>query len=546
MKPPKLVRFSGWVLALLVLGFATAVAAPIIKPVSTRKFNHARHIEAAANASESNRKVAACGDCHQLDGKGQQKPGKEHAIRCVKCHNRDVLTCSAVKAPGPKSPARRCIVCHEPTAGTNCQPSDMPAQPTTETFEAGFSHGKHIGFGAAIERECGTCHKAQAPANDVVAPRGAAHSMCADCHRAGGRSKLEMTNCSGCHQPAKGKSGPSADPFRLAKFDHRKHHGDSKQASCTGCHKTVSGAADLPRPAMANCMTCHDGAKAFSAVGTRCTSCHRSAGGPVTPNRTDLGFSHAQHATRNVPIAKCSTCHSVKEDGNLTAPLAEKNHAPCSSAGCHVTEFMTKATKICGVCHDASMPWQKATARAIEPAKPEWFEAMNHAAHLAKKGTSNAACSDCHGDKLGGGKKPQGHAACAECHGKGQGHPMDDCGKCHVQTAPARRPATEWSVAATFEHTKHANDPVSHKTTACLQCHKDIKNAKDLAAVKKPAMSDCDSCHNGKNSFKTTGFECSRCHSREKQGSTPTAFGVSTPGSGLQALNEWKFQGEPR
>ncbi len=546
MKRPRFMVVVWTAVVVAILGVTSAVAAPVIKPVASRKFDHARHVEAAAVSRDANRKVAQCADCHQLDGKGQQKPGREHATRCVKCHNKDVLTCGAVKVAGPQSPARRCIICHEPTAGTKCQPADMPPLPTSPTFQAGFSHGKHIGFGAAIERECATCHTPQAPQGQAaVGVKGAAHSLCADCHRAGGRSKLEMTNCAGCHQPAKGKTGPSSDPFRLAKFDHRKHHDDSKQASCTGCHKATTGAADLPRPAMANCMTCHDGAKAFSAVGTKCTTCHKSAGGLVAPNRTDLAFSHATHAARNVAIGKCTTCHSIQTDGNLKAPLAEKNHAPCATSGCHQTEFMSKTTKICGVCHDASMPWQKATSRAIVAAKPEWFEAMNHAAHLAKKSTSNAACSDCHGDKLGGGKKPQGHAPCAECHGSGQGHPMDNCGRCHVERPPNRALPTIWSVAATFDHAKHATDPTTHKTTACIQCHKDVKNAKDLASVKKPAMADCDSCHNGKVSFKTTGFECSRCHTQPAQGSSPTASGISTP-RGLRALLQQPTAFPPR
>jgi hypothetical protein len=264
---------------------------------------------------------------------------------------------------------------------------------------------------------------------------------------------------------------------------------------------------------MASCLaSCHDGQKAFSAVGTRCTSCHKGAG-QATPARTDLAFSHAAHTKRSVNIAKCDTCHSTSPEGILDPPNAGKNHMPCATSGCHQTEFLSKQTKICGVCHDAAVPWQKTVARAIPPLKPEWFESMNHASHLGRKGTSNAACSDCHGDKLGGGKRPQGHAACAECHGKGQGPAMAQCQTCHVQTAPQRGAVTEWSVAATFNHAKHAQDPRSKKTTQCVECHSTVKNAQNLAAIVKPKMSGCESCHNGKQSFKTTGFECSRCHS---------------------------------
>ena len=536
-----LVRWSFLVGVVLLGSVATVAAAPAVIPFQNRKFDHDRHVKAASVAKDGKRQTAVCGDCHQMDSKGNRKAGKEHSLRCVKCHQ-DPKTCALVKVAGPASPARRCVVCHVPTAGTNCQPNDMPPQPKASSFEAHFSHGKHIAFGAAIEKECATCHKPQAPVRTSTTPTVVAHTLCADCHKAGGRSTLEMTNCAGCHQPPKGKAGPSADPFRLAKFDHRKHHTESNQASCTKCHGKMAGTGDaaVPRPSMLGCQTeCHNGNTAFSATGTKCTTCHTSAGGPITPNRKDLSFSHTSHAARNVTIAKCEACHTLKEDGTLEPPGATKNHMPCAASGCHQTEFASKTTKICGVCHDQSVPWQKAVARANVPQKPEWFETMNHATHLTKKGTTNAACADCHGDKLGGGKQPGNHDACADCHGKVQSaHPMTQCRGCHTQTAPPRAVPTEWSVASTFVHDKHANDPRSKKASQCVTCHSDVGKAKDLASIKKPTMDSCGACHNGKDSFKSTGFECSRCHTKPNQLSTPTAFRGfidNQPGAGAGA-----------
>lgn len=516
------------------IGVAAAVPAPPKIDIRDRKFDHAAHAVAASKASQGVRRNAACVDCHQMDGKGVRKAGKEHGHRCVKCHQ-DPATCTpAMKKAGPESPGRRCVVCH---VMERCKPPDLPAAPSHNTFQAGFSHGKHIGFGAAIEKECGTCHTDQAPAAGVAGAKvaGGGHALCQDCHRVGGRSKLVMTNCEGCHQPWKPQGGPSGDPFQLVGFDHRKHHAKSNQASCTTCHKKMTGndRDSLPRPDMLGCVSaCHDGQKAWSAVGTKCTTCHTSGSSQTpAPNRADMMFSHSAHAARNVVIARCDSCHSLTPEGMIEPPGKGKNHAPCANSGCHQAEYASKTTKICGACHDQSAPWQKAVARGREPIKEEWFETINHASHLAKKGQTNSSCGDCHGDKLGGGKKPNDHAACAQCHGKGApAHPMTDCAKCHLNQKPQKAGASEWSVAATFVHEKHATDPRTKKTTECAGCHAEVKNAKDLASIKKPTMESCGRCHDGKLTFKTTGYECAKCHT--KGGAAPAVSSVGT-GKGL-------------
>ena len=525
-------RSATWiaVVGLVLSCVATAVAAPVVIPPQSRKFDHDRHAAAAAGAKEGNRKVAKCENCHQMDAKGNRKPGKEHAIRCVTCH-KDPITCAAVKVPGPQSPARRCAICHVPTAGTNCTPADMPPAPKAASFQAGFAHGKHLAFGAAIESRCGTCHKAQAPVAAADAKAPAAHALCSSCHDGTVSKQLLMTDCAGCHKAPKPKAGPSGNPFRLSKFDHRRHHTGANEASCTKCHTKeqiiAGGDQTVPRPDMLSCQkSCHDGARTFPAVGTTCTKCH-NAGGGAAPQNIPAAFSHAKHAPRNVQISNCTACHALKPDGNLEPPGAGKNHMPCAASGCHQTEYASRPekTKICGVCHDKSIAWAKTVARMNESTNPEWFENMNHATHLEKKGQTNAACGDCHGDKLGGGKKPSGHEACSQCHGKGApAHAMTECAKCHVQTPPTRAVASEWSVAATFVHAKHATDPKTSKATQCVQCHADVKTAKDLASVRKPVMAACDSCHDGKATFKTTGYECARCHTKPKQPSTATSF----------------------
>jgi hypothetical protein len=242
--------------------------------------------------------------------------------------------------------------------------------------------------------------------------------------------------------------------------------------------------------------------------------------------RQDLGFLHGAHAGRNVQIQNCGQCHAVEADGRLTAPLAKKDHMPCAQSGCHQTEFASRTTKICGICHETASPWQRTTSRSKPPAKPEWFERIDHATHLAKLGTLNNACASCHGDKLAGAPEPRGHDACAPCHGRGQGPTMAQCAACHAQTPPPRAIVSEWSVRATFVHKQHAIDPRARgAATRCVECHKQIGAAKDLASIKAPAMADCEGCHDGKHQFKTTGFGCARCH-------TPPG-GAKAPAVGL-------------
>ena len=403
MVTPKIMKWAIAIALLCGVGFSAlqAVAAPPIIPVEDRKFDHARHEQSAA-AAGGVRGKAECFDCHKMDAKsGLRKPGLEHATRCIKCHD-NPKTCAAVQVnPGtPKNPARRCDICHLPT-GT-CKLPALPPKPTSDQFQARFAHGEHIGFKVAIEQECARCHPQNAPAN---APQTEAHALCVRCHNVAGgvSSKLLFNNCGGCHQAPKGKVTASGDPFRLGRFDHRKHHTDSKQASCTGCHdakKMTTGDKDaVPRPSMSTCQAgCHDGTpgKAFSAVGTTCTKCHKSAGGVTAPQPKDQVFSHVKHIARNVKIdGACQNCHSIKDDGTsrVEAPNLGKNHMPCAASGCHQTEFMSRSVKICSVCHDQAMPWAKAIARMNDTKQGgEFYENMNHASHLQRKGATNSAC----------------------------------------------------------------------------------------------------------------------------------------------------------
>jgi len=542
-----------------VLGSLAWAAGPPVIDKMNRHFDHDRHA-----ASSAGRKQAKCADCHKLDAKGLPLKVVEHT-RCGACHTFPT-SCGAVKVTGVKSPARVCQVCHIPT-NKACLPADLPEKPKTDDLESKFTHAKHMNLGSSTEKSCMQCHEAQAPgpgamgADDDEPKKGKkgkkpktttaaggskaeAHALCAGCHNANGAKPI-MDECAGCHVAPTARSGPQKDnPFRLPNFDHRGHHMASKMTSattglCTSCHtdlRVVQGGnqgSALPRPSMLGCQNkCHNGQTAFAATGTKCTNCHKGTE-KAEKLKTELAFSHAQHAARNVKIADCTTCHKLESDGTLTTPLAGQDHQPCSNAGCHQTEFASRTNKICGVCHNEEAPWLHATARYpsyADGARPiEYFESMDHEAHLtskAKLGTDNTACMRCHGEKIAasGSKPPEAHAACAPCHGRGQGPAMTQCQTCHLQQPPQKAQVSQWSVRALFPHNKHGTDPRNRATTKCTTCHNTVAKAKELATIKAPKMSQCDECHNGKLAFKSTGFECSRCHSPQANKPQATAL----------------------
>jgi c(7)-type cytochrome triheme protein len=129
----------------------------------------------------------------------------------------------------------------------------------------------------------------------------------------------------------------------------------------------------------------------------------------------------------------------------------------------------------------------------------------------------------CHGNKLQDAPGPKQHEGCvgSGCHGSQNAPQMSDCKLCHKTEAVGRAAPSEWSVAMTFKHSTHATDPRNKQATQCAQCHAEVPNATDLKTLKLPAMKLCEGCHDGKSSFKTTGFECARCHKRPTPPAAP-------------------------
>ena len=527
----KTLKTIGLAVAFVAATAAIVIAAggPPIVPKAERKFDHDKHDQIlAAQGTQHD-----CATCHKVAADGKPT-GRDHA-RCDggKCHNldHDKQSCEFVKIAGPKSPARQCQVCHVATR-KECLPNDLPALTNVVSFVPTFVHDKHLKLGGVGQAQCAECHKAEAGE-----PSPDAHKTCSGgpgCH-ADAKNPIAMTKCASCHvDVAKAPKAPGNDAFSVAKaFDHGRHNLKRNLTNCALCHASMATAANgaFPKPPMVGCATasCHDGKGAFPAFGTTCTKCHTGSD-PATKATPGVGFSHATHAKRNVNINDCAQCHQLKPDGTLTPPGEGKNHAPCSNSGCHQTEFASRQTKICGSCHTETAPWIHAVARLPErtvtaggPIPEEWFETTNHAVHIKKLGATNSTCETCHGAKLDGGAMQREHKACAPCHGKGQAPTMNDCQMCHRNKPIERAPKSDWAVTKNFKHDIHAIDPHTKQATPCLQCHTSIPQATDLVTVTAPPMKQCEGCHDGKAAFKTTGFECARCHTKGAPVAKPSA-----------------------
>jgi hypothetical protein len=240
---------------------------------------------------------------------------------------------------------------------------------------------------------------------------------------------------------------------------------------------------------------------------------------PSTPPAAPPRYSHAQHAKLEVDHRDCGACHSLGPGFAVEPPIRGKDHRPCSDARCHAAQFFSRAPTICGVCHDAAEPWvaQPAVVRDREPS--EFGGSISHRSHATAElgaGGVDGACVECHGDPYAGTPAPTGHDTCAPCHGRTAAPAMASCGGCHTLGGPrgggGAQPDSGWSVAARFSHRDHGRDPRSKGRTACVECHATVAKAERADPIPHPAMASCDGCHDGQHAFKTTGFDCHRCH----------------------------------
>lgn len=250
--------------------------------------------------------------------------------------------------------------------------------------------------------------------------------------------------------------------------------------------------------------------------------------GPATAQKKkkEPRYSHALHQKNGVDQKDCSKCHELDRSFAVKPPTSGEPHQPCATSGCHNEEFFSTEPTICTVCHADSRPWVKQTAELKKRIDGEFGSDISHKTHATGRvgGEGNAGCKTCHGDKFRDDAKATGggHSDCAPCHARQSQPTMTRCGGCHImgaKRARAKAVGGPWVVTKLFAHDTHGRDPRKAQTeTSCVACHQGITKATKLAEIKNPTMRSCDTCHDGKFAFKTTGFQCYRCHSETAAG----------------------------
>lgn len=533
--------------AVLVAGLALPAAAGKEKAVPrlSRPFDHDGH--AAALRQKSGGTEGCAGKCHrvQIEGEWIHEKKKEHT-RCFEgCHT-FATSCGTLAA----GTGVVCATCH-----TNLKQRCLPAgfiRPIVtpgrmSSMPARYSHRAHIKPDTRSGKQCQSCHGELGESSPQSQAGSIGHDDCGPCH--GKVASPRMTQCASCHKAgAPTGSGPRPpDPFSMAgAFSHKRHASQPRVGAagrdCLACHANIAQATDdsvIPLPTMRGCLDgCHDGARAFSAVGATCTRCHTGSA-PARPASTSARFSHAEHGKRGVDLVRCSACHALGRDFQVSPPTTGRDHQPCATSGCHADDFMSQGRPVCGVCHESTEPWTRQAARYRQRSDSEFGSDFSHQSHAAARGgkahgvirrdlvspsggdrsgrEDNATCRACHGDVFAGGDATRGHEACAPCHGKGTAPEMDRCGGCHrlgAEGGSVPRKASPWSVAARFQHRSHADDPRSRQEARCVECHATVGAARRLGQIVPPTMKSCDGCHDGTHAFKTTGFGCVKCHAQ--------------------------------
>lgn len=238
-----------------------------------KRFPHEKHLD----------KIKNCTGCHVLDkATWEQKAkvaSKHEPCNTSICHGEE----------WKKEPGDFCLTCHEKSLKVVYPP--YRGRGASDWVTAKFSHKDHIKDQG--NKSCEGCHakvkvaapkkgeKLLSPANDMAR---ASHKECSKCHAKG--ISPAMADCQGCHEPSTGKVAPLAssqqDNYRVSyTFKHEAHAKTAKGNDCVGCHRNaMTGAGQaVPLPAMKDCESCHDGAKAFHALGPSCKRCHSIPGG---------------------------------------------------------------------------------------------------------------------------------------------------------------------------------------------------------------------------------------------------------------------------
>lgn len=226
-----------------------------------------------------------CGSCHRRVDASVAPRFPLHRD-CTGCHLVQFTVANSSSGINPI-----CTICHL-AEGLTSPSAPLKSFRRLTTFSAAFDHAQHL-KGIASARPsagCAACHR---PANTGVAltipARLNAHQICYECHSPR-KQASNLSSCGSCHKPGRYSPTPmSARSFRVG-FSHA-DHSSRQRLTCDNCHtvlgrglpqaRQVRSTAPLlhqANPRGRNCLTCHDGRRAFGdarAEFNDCQRCHK-------------------------------------------------------------------------------------------------------------------------------------------------------------------------------------------------------------------------------------------------------------------------------
>lgn len=282
-----------------------------------------------------------------------------------------------------------------------------------------FEHRAHVLKGI----DCNACHGGIGAAGDSGPLHLPTPADCRVCHE----KPHDPRPCGGCHGLPQARAGALLARESL-RFEHRTHV-PRADGNCARCHVDIAGGADVLRPRMAVCGSCH-GHRAELAE-NKCARCHVSI--REEGIRPDDHLIHGagflrEHGVRAAADASvCTTCHAESScagcHGKTTPALPERlAFDNPMRAGVHRAGFKSRHAEeargdpgLCTTCHTPS------TCGACH-ARAKVSAGMGRDPHpsgwLGLRGQRNdhgraawrepELCASCHGGA--------GEALCVGCH----------------------------------------------------------------------------------------------------------------------------------
>lgn len=286
-----------------------------------------------------------------------------------------------------------------------------------------FEHREHVLRGI----NCNKCHAGAAAAGEDGPLHLPTSEGCRSCHS----KPHNDAPCGECHGLASTRKGAALAREDL-RFTH-KAHVPRVRGDCVRCHLDIGRGADVLRPRMAVCGSCHPHREELAkGLAQGCDQCHQDI--RAERQKPDDHLIHAanfarEHGVRAAANAQvCSSCHAeafcASCHGKTTPALPERLHFDDPmSPGVHRAGFRARhaeeargdpglcttchAPSVCNDCHDRDKVGAQSGARS--PHKAGWLGLPGQPnEHGRASWREPELCASCHGGA--------GEALCVGCH----------------------------------------------------------------------------------------------------------------------------------